>query len=180
MNKDGPGHKLSEKANDGDGEEVRPKELSLLRAREKPLDLTSDLRKTRIVSVGGSVEGKPGFHCKECNCTLMDSLNYLDHINGARHQQNLGMSMRVERSTPEQVRRRIAEIKRRRNNPQVEESFEEKIRRIQLQELEERKARKREKKESKRKEAERLADEASSFIDKECAEIMGFGGFGKA
>jgi len=44
-----------------------------------------------------------GWHCKVCDCFLKDSLSYLDHINGRKHQRNLGYSMRVERSTNDQV-----------------------------------------------------------------------------
>ena len=49
-----------------------------------------------------------GWHCKVCDCFLKDSLTYLDHINGRKHQRNLGYSMRVERSTKDQVVSRLA------------------------------------------------------------------------
>jgi len=48
-----------------------------------------------------------GWHCKVCDCFLKDSLTYLDHINGRKHQRNLGYSMRVERSTNDQVLSRL-------------------------------------------------------------------------
>lgn len=86
--------------------------------------------------------------------------------------------MRVERSTPTQVRERILELKRKKNNPQVAESLEERIKRLQEQSIERKKALKMERIEKKRKEAERIAMEAESRIDKECAEVMGFGEFG--
>jgi len=35
---------------------------------------------------------------------LRDSASYLDHINGKYHNRALGMSMRVERSTADDVR----------------------------------------------------------------------------
>jgi U4/U6.U5 tri-snRNP component SNU23 len=34
---------------------------------------------------------------------VKDSANFLDHINGKKHQRALGMSMRVERATLDQV-----------------------------------------------------------------------------
>ena len=37
------------------------------------------------------------------DCILRDSASYLDHINGKYHNRALGMSMRVERSTADQV-----------------------------------------------------------------------------
>ncbi|KAL7543964.1 hypothetical protein ACHAXR_013376 [Thalassiosira sp. AJA248-18] len=44
-----------------------------------------------------------GWHCRVCDCFLKDSLTYLDHINGRKHQRFLGYSMRVEKSTTEEV-----------------------------------------------------------------------------
>ena len=38
---------------------------------------------------------------------MKDSLTYLDHINGKKHQRNLGMSMRIERSSLDQVSRKL-------------------------------------------------------------------------
>jgi hypothetical protein len=38
-----------------------------------------------------------------CNCFLKDLLTYLDHINGKKHQCYLGYSMRVKKSTMEEV-----------------------------------------------------------------------------
>ncbi len=38
-----------------------------------------------------------------CDCFLKDSLTYLDHINGKKHPRYLGYSMRVEKSTTEEV-----------------------------------------------------------------------------
>ncbi len=44
-----------------------------------------------------------GWHCRVCDCFLKDSLTYLDHINGRKHQRYLGYSMRVEKSTTAEV-----------------------------------------------------------------------------
>ena len=54
-----------------------------------------------------------GYYCSVCDCTLRDSLSYLDHINGKWHNRALGMSMRVEKSTAEQVRQRLDAAKQR-------------------------------------------------------------------
>mmetsp|Transcript_6543 Transcript_6543/g.14264 ORF Transcript_6543/g.14264 Transcript_6543/m.14264 type:complete len:342 (+) Transcript_6543:172-1197(+) len=59
-----------------------------------------------------------GWHCRVCDCFLKDSLTYLDHINGRKHQRYLGYSMRVEKSTTEEVSgvlKGLAEKKRERN-----------------------------------------------------------------
>lgn len=66
-----------------------------------------------------------GWHCKVCDCFLRDSHAYLDHINGRKHQKNLGFSMRVERSTKDQVSSRLAMLakeKERKKNSFVDET----------------------------------------------------------
>lgn len=44
-----------------------------------------------------------GWHCRVCDCFLKDSLTYLDHINGRKHQRYLGYTMRVEQTTTAEV-----------------------------------------------------------------------------
>mmetsp|Transcript_4822 Transcript_4822/g.12277 ORF Transcript_4822/g.12277 Transcript_4822/m.12277 type:complete len:350 (+) Transcript_4822:143-1192(+) len=51
-----------------------------------------------------------GWHCKVCDCFLKDSMTYLDHINGRKHQRALGYSMKVERSTENQVSDKLAQL----------------------------------------------------------------------
>ena len=55
---------------------------------------------TKMISIDtpspGVVSQGVGWHCKVCDCYLKDSLGYLDHINGKKHQRALGFSMRVE------------------------------------------------------------------------------------
>jgi U4/U6.U5 tri-snRNP component SNU23 len=51
-----------------------------------------------------------GWHCKVCDCFLKDSHTYLDHINGRKHQRKLGFSMRVERSSKDQLLSRLEEL----------------------------------------------------------------------
>ncbi|KAJ1911467.1 U4/U6.U5 snRNP associated protein, partial [Tieghemiomyces parasiticus] len=76
-------------------------ERDLLRAREEKVNFEAALGKTQAAGASGR---QPGFYCKVCDCVLKDNVAYLDHINGKKHQRALGMSMKVERSTLEQVR----------------------------------------------------------------------------
>jgi U4/U6.U5 tri-snRNP component SNU23 len=108
------------------------------------VDLTSKLGSVEIIdpkaaaNVGGAGNGVTkcsdgvGWHCRVCDCFLKDSLTYLDHINGRKHQRYLGYSMRVEKSTAEDVGgvlKGLAQKKNEDNGDNVVESvdFEEVI-----------------------------------------------------
>lgn len=52
--------------------------------------------------------GSGGYACSACSLSFPDSDSYLAHLNSRKHQMALGQSMRVERSSAEQVRARIA------------------------------------------------------------------------
>ncbi len=98
---------------------------AFLKARKTKIDLESKVGSSEIINpeeaakssvqitdgvskVGGS--GGVGWHCKVCDCFLKDSLTYLDHINGKKHQRNLGYSMRTEKSTTEEVSSRLQQL----------------------------------------------------------------------
>lgn len=79
-------------------------ERANLKARDRQIDLAANLNKTQVVSLTSSLSQQAGYYCSVCDCVLKDSVSYLDHINGKYHNRSLGMSMRVEQSTPDQVR----------------------------------------------------------------------------
>jgi U4/U6.U5 tri-snRNP component SNU23 len=76
---------------------------SNLTSRDYELNLTERLNKTQVIGLNTPLNQQAGYYCKTCDCVLRDSQSYLDHINGKYHNRALGMSMRVEKSTVEQV-----------------------------------------------------------------------------
>ncbi|RUS21602.1 hypothetical protein BC937DRAFT_92146 [Endogone sp. FLAS-F59071] len=153
----------------------------LLKAREEKIVLDANLNKTQVVQSAAGVASKtPGYYCKVCDCTVKDSVNYLDHINGKKHQKALGMSMRVERSTVDQVKERLAALKRKvEQKDEKEYDLDARIEAAKLEDEEEKRRRK-ERKKQKREEERNAKDEDAPVAeeDNEMAKMMGFGGFG--
>jgi U4/U6.U5 tri-snRNP component SNU23 len=139
-----------------------------------------------------------GWHCKVCDCFLKDSHTYLDHINGRKHQRNLGFSMRVERSTKDQLRDRLQALTKQKEaaaEPLLATDFDELVK--QKDEQVQRRKEERQRKRQQRKheipkappepepevgngdehnvENEEVEEEG---IDPALAAMMGFGGFG--
>eukprot|EP00045_Choanoeca_perplexa_P009695 m.93965 g.93965 ORF g.93965 m.93965 type:complete len:224 (+) comp14999_c0_seq3:33-704(+) len=162
-----------------------------LQARDKDIDLTSKLGSSRLVE---SLRSKgAGYYCEVCDVLCKDSVNYLDHINGIKHQKTLGMSMRVERSTVEDVRERLQLLKRKkqeqRKGIKVEYDLDKTI--AQMQDDDHRRRKEKRRKDRERKKAKRSApaktaeegegeeeDFATEEMDPAMAAMMGITGFG--
>jgi U4/U6.U5 tri-snRNP component SNU23 len=82
-------------------------ERAYTQSREYDLQLDAKLGKRRLVTETTPQNQVGGYFCETCACTLRDSTAYLDHITGRNPQKRLGFSMRVERSTVEQVKARL-------------------------------------------------------------------------
>ncbi|KAI0930597.1 hypothetical protein AcV5_007269 [Taiwanofungus camphoratus] len=161
-----------------------PKPTELMKRREGSLGLDKNLGKTMVVQNAGTRgPGVPGFYCETCNRTYKDSVGYLDHINGRAHLRALGQTTRIERSTVEQVRARIAYLREKTREASKAKSFDFEQR---LAEVREREAALRaEKKAVKKAQRERalveLAKDAASGHAQEendMMQMMGFSGFG--
>ncbi|KAI4301711.1 hypothetical protein L6164_034962 [Bauhinia variegata] len=161
-------------------EEVRskpkgpPVQRKPLKHRDYIVDLESRLGKTQVVTPVAPLSQQAGYYCSVCECVVKDSANYLDHINGKKHQRALGMSMRVERASLKQVQERFDNLKKRKDvGSFTEQDLDERILK-QQQEEEERKRQRKERKKEKKKEK---AAEEEAEIDPDVAAMMGFGGF---
>ena len=123
-----------------------------------------------------------GFKCKETGVILRDSMSYLDHINGKKQQRALGMSMRVERSTVDQVKARFESHKRKKAEADamghvdfskrvaMAEEDEEELRRQRAE-------RKKAKKEAKKEQAAKPPEEELGGMDPEISRHDGLRGF---
>eukprot|EP00252_Welwitschia_mirabilis_P017385 TRINITY_DN3851_c0_g1_i1.p1 TRINITY_DN3851_c0_g1~~TRINITY_DN3851_c0_g1_i1.p1 ORF type:complete len:204 (+),score=54.37 TRINITY_DN3851_c0_g1_i1:233-844(+) len=153
-----------------------PVQRKPLKHRDYDVDLDSRLGKTQVVTPIAPLSQQAGYYCSVCECVVKDSANYLDHINGKKHQRALGMSMRVERASLEQVQQRFELLKKRKvSSSFTEQDLDDKLLK-QQQEEEERKRQRRERKKEKKK--EKAMEENSYDCDPDIAATMGFGGFG--
>lgn len=113
----------------------------------------------------------------------------MDHINGRKHQRKLGYSLRVERSTKDDLKEKLAQLKRKKevdhlslSEPTVVD-YNEMVRKRDKEEEEQRQERRRKRKERKERAEDTQNDEdgeeeEAPEIDPAMAAMMGFSGFG--
>jgi len=155
---------------------------SHLQARKYSLNLEARLGKTQVVSSTTPLNQQAGYYCNVCDCILRDSATYLDHINGKWHQRALGMSMRVEQSTAQDIKNRLEHHKANKYKATdvdtVADGFDRRVLEAEEEEERRREERKRERRKDKRQKGEEVEEEEAPAADDDMMALMGFGGFG--
>eukprot|EP00427_Karlodinium_veneficum_P063650 CAMPEP_0169333698 /NCGR_PEP_ID=MMETSP1017-20121227/15397_1 /TAXON_ID=342587 /ORGANISM="Karlodinium micrum, Strain CCMP2283" /LENGTH=239 /DNA_ID=CAMNT_0009428935 /DNA_START=80 /DNA_END=796 /DNA_ORIENTATION=+ len=120
-----------------------------LKQRNNDLQLDKNLGQHQVVTTHTIKPMQGGYWCSVCECLLKDSATYLDHVNGRRHNRNLGMNMKVEKIGVDRVKEKLRAMKK---EPQAAEpeDIAAKIQALE-EEQEEKKRRKKEKKKKKKK-----------------------------
>jgi len=175
--------KQGKKPRKGGKTEDLPKATELMKRREGSLELDKNLGKTMVVqNPGGRGPGQPGFFCETCNKNYRDSAAYLDHINSRSHLRHLGQTTRVERSTLEQVRARIAYLREKTKDASNAKSFdfEKRLAEVKDQEAAKRAEKKAQKQAQKDEARLALVRESHTEENDEMAQMMGFAGFGSS
>jgi U4/U6.U5 tri-snRNP component SNU23 len=153
-----------------------------------------------LLSQDGVTKSGVGWHCSVCDCFLKDSMTYLDHINGRKHQRKLGYSMRVERSTKDQMLGRLTQLTKEKERAetksdiaQLETDYSDVVKAKDENEAEKKAERARKRKELKQKkkaaqakpptpppeeEEEEEEEVEEEGVNPDVAAMMGFSGFG--
>merc|ERR1712187_749395 len=83
-----------------------------LKQRSDDLELDRDLGKSRVITTHTIKPMQGGYWCSVCECLIKDSSAYLEHVNGRRHNRNLGMNMKVEKIGVDRIKDKLKAMKK--------------------------------------------------------------------
>ncbi|KAA0200664.1 hypothetical protein HAZT_HAZT003078, partial [Hyalella azteca] len=107
-----------------------PVKRETLKQRDYNIDLNSRLCKSQFITRATPTSQSAGYYCNVCDCVVKESINFLDHINGIKHQRKLGMSMEVERSSLDQVKKRFEMNKRKMEEKEQQYDVEQRLKEL--------------------------------------------------
>merc|ERR1719401_2027742 len=136
---------------------------TFLKQRTQELHLDKNLGKMQVVTQHTIRPMQGGYWCSVCECLIKDSAAWLEHINGRRHNRNLGMNMKVEKIGVDRVRKKLKAM---RKEPEVAET-EDIEARIAAAEAEQEEKKRRRKEKKKRKKGKGDADDAGDITGDE-------------
>lgn len=96
-------------------------------ARKARLDVSAQIGKTMLVPAGSAIgkRGKgAGFYCDACDLTFKDNLQFVEHLNSKQHLIATGQTGEVKRATLEDVKERLAYLKRKRDEEKERETVD--------------------------------------------------------
>lgn len=136
-----------------------PPDAKETESRAQRLNVASNVGKTTLVPAGAAVGKRgrgAGFYCEACDLTFKDNLQWVDHLNSKQHLSNIGESGEVKKAGVEEVRERLAYLKRKLDERQRKANLVDLQERIKLREEED--EWKREEKRRKRREKRRKTE----------------------
>merc|ERR1719195_2322508 len=121
---------------------------TFLKQRTQDLELDKHLGKSQVVTQHTIKPMQGGYWCSVCECLIKDSAAWLDHVNGRRHNKNLGMNMKVEKVGVDRVKAKLAAM---RKEPEAIDAEDITARLEALEKAEEEKKRRKKEKKKKKK-----------------------------
>lgn len=122
---------------------------TFLKQRTQDLALDKNLGKSMVVTQHTIKPMQGGYWCSVCECLIKDSAAWLEHINGRRHNRNLGMNMKVEKIGIDKVREKLKAMRKHTEGEVETEDIAARIQALE-EEQEAKKLRKKEKKKRKK------------------------------